>query len=105
MESERASGGDGRGGPGAGLPSPALAAGDATEVEPLATEVARLVSAPDRGPEGEFGLVIDQMAILGLGELVLAHPETRDQWLPVMESAAQHMMRPSQRTSPPARGG
>jgi len=63
---------------------------------PLAEEVAESIR---RGGErsGEWGLVEDQMAILGLGQIVLEHPETRAHWLPVMDLAAEHLLRPSRR--------
>ncbi len=69
---------------------------EAAEQQALAREVAASVLRGE-GPKGEWGLVTDQMAILGLGQLVLAHPETAPQWIPVMERAAEHMMKPAQR--------
>lgn len=47
--------------------------------------------------EGEWALVTYQMTILGLGQMVLAHPELRDRYVPVMERAATKMMMPVQR--------
>jgi hypothetical protein len=67
------------------------------EAASLARAVASSVEHGEARPEGEWGLVTDQMAILGLGQLVLDHPELRARYLPVMEHAAEHMMRPSQR--------
>jgi hypothetical protein len=67
------------------------------EEEALARQVAASVQDGKGRPGGEWGLVTDQMAILGLGQIVLEHPETGEQWIPVMERAAEHMMRPAQR--------
>jgi len=47
--------------------------------------------------EGEWELVGYQMAILGLGQVALAHPELRERYVPLMERAAERMMRPGQR--------
>ncbi len=47
--------------------------------------------------EGEWELVGYQMAILGLGQMVHEHPELRARYLPLMERAAERMMRPGQR--------
>ncbi len=47
--------------------------------------------------EGEWALVTYQMAILGLGQLVLEHPELRARYVPAMETAAARMMRREQR--------
>jgi hypothetical protein len=63
----------------------------------LARQVAASVADGKGRPGGEWGLVTDQMAILGLGQIVLEHPDTGDRWIPVMERAAEHMMRPAQR--------
>jgi len=75
----------------------ALADAGAFDPSRLAPPVALAIDRDAQRPEGEWGLVTDQMAILGLGQIVLAHPETRERWVPVMEKAARHMMRPSQR--------
>jgi len=75
----------------------ALADTGAFDASRLAPSVAIAIDRDEQRPEGEWGLVTDEMAILGLGQIVLAHPETRERWVPVMEKAARHMMRPSQR--------
>lgn len=42
----------------------------------------------------QASIAVYQMTILGLGQLVLAHPETRDAYLPAMRHAADLMLRP-----------
>lgn len=48
--------------------------------------------------DGQSSIAIYQMAILGLGQIVLEHPEKRDEYLPVMLRAADRMVDP--RTHP-----
>ncbi|NOY92397.1 MAG: hypothetical protein GXP55_14480 [Deltaproteobacteria bacterium] len=87
---------------GAGADS--LYAGDLEAQDALARDVAAYVegeeSAIDLGDprfEGEWELVAYQMTILGLGQIVLQHPELRARYVPVMELAATRMLRPGQR--------
>jgi hypothetical protein len=42
--------------------------------------------------DGQSAIAIYQMAILGLGQIVLQHPETRDELLPAMRSAADRLV-------------
>jgi hypothetical protein len=44
--------------------------------------------------DGQSAIAIYQMTILGLGQIVLDHPEKRAEYLPAMRSAAQRMMDP-----------
>lgn len=71
--------------------------------EPLAAEVAAYVRA-GVGPEsfstgdprfdGEWALVTHQMAALGLGQLILQHPELRATYLPVVALCAERLLAP-----------
>jgi hypothetical protein len=85
-----------------------LFAGRLEAQDALAKTVAAAIDGPANGPEkgivlgnerfeGEWALVSYQMTILGLGQVVLEHPELRDRYVPVMERAAALMMRPEQR--------
>jgi hypothetical protein len=44
--------------------------------------------------DGQSAIAIYQMAILGLGQTVLEHPELRDRYLPAMRSAADRLVDP-----------
>lgn len=44
--------------------------------------------------DGEWALVTHQMAALGLGQVILAHPDQRDAWLPVIEQCAERLLAP-----------
>ncbi len=44
--------------------------------------------------DGQSAIAIYQMAILGLGQIVLEHPEKREAYLPAMRSAAERMVAP-----------
>lgn len=87
--------------PGAG----ALYAGDLDAQDALARNVAAYVTSGKTAAihlgsarySGEWRLVSDQMAILGLGQVVLAHPALRARYAPVMQRAARTMMQPAQR--------
>jgi len=85
--------------------APAALAADSFEGEALAADVADSIDSDAQRPRGEWGLVTDQMTILGLGQVVLAHSELRDRYVPIMEKAAEHMTRPSQRAFATARWG
>jgi len=45
--------------------------------------------------DGQSAIAIYQMAILGLGQIVLEHPEKREAYLPAMESAADRLVDPA----------
>jgi hypothetical protein len=70
----------------------------ATERE-LGDEVAR-ASLSRRGrahaerSSGQMAVALDQMAILGLGQIVREHPELRDAYLPAMRAAAARLVDP-----------
>jgi hypothetical protein len=44
--------------------------------------------------DGQSAIAIYQMAILGLGQVVLDHPETREEFLPALRSAADRLVNP-----------
>jgi hypothetical protein len=44
--------------------------------------------------DGQSSIAIHQMLLLGLGQIVLAHPETRAHHLPAMRTAAQRLIDP-----------
>jgi hypothetical protein len=44
--------------------------------------------------DGQSQIAIDQMTILGLGQIVQSHPELRDRYLPAMEAAAARLVDP-----------
>jgi hypothetical protein len=44
--------------------------------------------------DGEWALVTDQMAVLGLGQVVLAHPELAERYLPVLDACADRLLAP-----------
>jgi hypothetical protein len=83
----------------------ALYDGDLDTQDALARSVAAYVTsgktaAIDLGNarfSGEWRLVADQMAILGLGQVARAHPALRARYARVMERAARTMMQPAQR--------
>lgn len=45
--------------------------------------------------DGQASLAVYQMTILGLGQIVLEHPEKRDEYLPVMRAAADRLVDPA----------
>ena len=45
--------------------------------------------------DGQATVAIEQMALLGLGQIILAHPEKRDAYLPAMRVAAKHLASPA----------
>ena len=45
--------------------------------------------------DGQATVAIEQMALLGLGQIVLAHPSMRDAYLPAMRVAAHHLATPA----------
>ena len=53
----------------------------------------------------EWTLVSCQMAVLGLGQLVVAHPELRDDYLPAMQSCSSWMLTPDARAFGTGRWG
>jgi hypothetical protein len=79
--------------------------GDPATLQALADAVARQVLAnPDPTYyrtglsrfDGQSAVAIDQMALLGLGQIVLAHPELRERYLPAMHAAADRLADPRQ---------
>jgi hypothetical protein len=44
--------------------------------------------------DGEWALGTQQMTVLGLGQVILAHPELRGRYLPVMEACVEGMLAP-----------
>ncbi|APR77518.1 hydrolase, putative [Minicystis rosea] len=79
----------------------ALLDGDVEAQRPLATavvaDVGQQVSASsfhtgDARFDGEWALVTNMMAALGLGQIVLAHPETRSAYLPAIEVAVDRLL-------------
>jgi len=83
----------------AGRDASAWLEGDLTTQVALADQVAAFVVRDEQGArfEGQWALVTYQMTILGLGQLVRAHPELRARYVPAMELAATRMMRREQR--------
>ncbi|MEZ4235289.1 MAG: hypothetical protein R3F59_03850 [Myxococcota bacterium] len=79
--------------------------GDLRTQVALADDVARRVLAND-GPvyyhtgierfDGQSAVAIDQMALLGLGQVVTAHPELRERYLVAMRAAGDHLADPHQ---------
>jgi hypothetical protein len=79
--------------------------GRADTQQALADVVARQVLAAD-GPtyyrsgnvrfDGQSAVAVDQMALLGLGQVVAAHPELRERYLPAMRAAGDHLADPRQ---------
>jgi hypothetical protein len=79
--------------------------GDTATQVALADRVARYV-LENEGPtyyetgilrfDGQSAVATDQMALLGLGQIVLAHPELRERYLPAMRRAADHLADPHQ---------
>lgn len=45
--------------------------------------------------DGQSAIAVYQMAILGLGQTILAHPEKRAEYLPAMEAAADKLVDPA----------
>ena len=79
-----------------GRDADAMFDGDAELQEPMARHLARVIAArPERqfyatGSarfDGQSAIAAYQMAILGLGQVVLQHPERRAQYLPAMQAA------------------
>ncbi len=88
----------------AGCRANALFDGDVDTQDALARQVARQVlthkenhfyhTGADRF-DGQSAIAIYQMALLGLGQTILAHPEKRDAYLPAMEAAADKLVDPA----------
>jgi hypothetical protein len=77
--------------------------GDQATQLPFARSVARRVGGhPQRyfyrtgDPrfDGQSAIAVYQMTVLGLGQVVLEHPEARDELLPAMRSAADRLVDP-----------
>ena len=86
-----------------GAGAAALYDGDVEAQEALAREVAAYVGAGvstgsfSTGSarfDGEWTVVTHQMAALGLGQIVLAHPERRAEHLPVIEASIERLLAP-----------
>lgn len=87
----------------AGRQANPLFAGDFDAQVPLAQHISREILAHDGGVfyhsgqerfDGQSAVAIYQMALLGLGQTILEHPEMRDQFLPAMEKAADQLVDP-----------
>ncbi|MFL5321143.1 MAG: hypothetical protein ACJ790_15895 [Myxococcaceae bacterium] len=46
---------------------------------------------------GEWALVTNQMAVLGLGQVILAHPSAQERYLPAIRAAVASMLEPGSR--------
>lgn len=46
--------------------------------------------------DGQSAVAIDQMALLGLGQIITAHPDLRERYLPAMHAAADRLVDPRQ---------
>ena len=75
--------------------------GDRAPQEALAVEVAAQLGAPtvfhtgSARFDGEWALVTEQMAVLGLGQVILVHPELRERYLPALEATAERLLDPA----------
>jgi len=83
--------------------------GELAAQDALARTVAREIAAQpnrqfyrsgSRRFDGQSAIAIYQMAILGMGQIIRAHPERRDEYLPAMRAAAARLADP--RTLPTA---
>lgn len=81
----------------------ALFDGETSAQDALARTVADYVARDTRAGafhtgstrfDGEWALVTSQMAALGLSQVILAHPELRDRYLPALRAAVDHLLRP-----------
>jgi hypothetical protein len=88
----------------AGRPAGALFEGDLAAQDALAKSLTKAVLARPDGPfyptgdarfEGQSALAAYQMTILALGQIVLQHPEKRDEYLPAMRAAADRLVDPA----------
>lgn len=87
----------------AGLGAGDLYDGDPHAQERLAESVARRAVAHGAGPvyesgvhrfDGQSQIAIDQMTLLGLGQIVITHPELKPRYLPAMRAAAKRLADP-----------
>jgi hypothetical protein len=86
-----------------GIEAHAWREGDPRVEQRLGDAVAEGVLA-QRGPtvyatgearfDGQSSIAIHQMALLGLGSIIVAHPETRERYLPAMREAARRISDP-----------
>jgi hypothetical protein len=85
----------------AGYPAGGLWANDIGSQDGLAREVAAYVSSGVAASafhtgslrfDGEWAFGTFTMAALGLGHVVLAHPERRDEYVPIMEKCAEELV-------------
>jgi hypothetical protein len=92
-----------------GRPAQPLFDGEAEAQDALAREVARAVTAQQGRHfyrsgsarfDGQSAIAIDQMAILGMGQIIREHRERRHEYLPAMRAAAARLTDP--RTLPTA---
>lgn len=81
-----------------------LFSGDLDAQGPLARHISQEILAHKGGIfyhsgrerfDGQSAVAIYQMALLGLGQTILEHPETRDEYLPAMEKAADQLVDPN----------
>lgn len=87
-----------------GRPAAALLANDLDAQDSLAREVAASVTSGVASTafhtgnarfDGEWAFGTHSMALLGLGQVILAHPERRDAYLPAMETCAEQLTSPA----------
>lgn len=87
----------------AGHRANALFSGDLDAQDPLARHISREILAHEGGIfyqsgedrfDGQSAVAIYQMALLGLGQTILEHPEKREEYLPAMEKAADQLVDP-----------
>ena len=87
----------------AGWHANALFDGNRDAQDPLARHIAHQIINHNGGVfyksgaerfDGQSAVAIYQMALLGLGQTILDHPEKRDEYLPAMERAADYLVDP-----------
>lgn len=88
----------------AGCQANGLFSGDIDAQAPLARHISQEIMAHKGGVfyksgeerfDGQSAVAIYQMALLGLGQTILEHPEKRDEYLPAMEKAADQLVDPN----------
>lgn len=86
-----------------GLRAEALYAGLGEAQDDLGREVAAFACTPAAAAfrtgsprfDGEWALVTQQMAVLGLGQVVLAHPQRRAAYLPTIQGCVKRLLDPA----------
>lgn len=85
-----------------GRQAEALYAGTGDAQDDLGREVAAFACAPSAAAfrtgstrfDGEWALVTQQMAVLGLGQIALAHPQRRVAYLPTIQGCVKRLLDP-----------